>query len=139
MAIQVKVHQDTRSNGNGLFYGRAKHFETVNREELAKRIQANCTVKHSDVLAVLTELTEVMTYELAHGNKILLDDFGYFYISVRTSGAMTAKEWNVQDNVKGFRCNFLPVGKRDKSGLTSRTFTAGLKAVKMDVEEKKKP
>lgn len=132
MAIQVKIYQDTRSNGNGLFYGRAKHFSTINRAELAKRIQANCTVKHSDVLAVLTELTEVMSYELANGNKILLDDFGYFYIGVKTSGAMTKKEWNVNDNLKAFRCNFLPVGKRDKSGVTSRTFTSGLKAIKME-------
>lgn len=132
MAIQIKVSQDTRKNGSGLFYGRAKHLNIIDRNALAERIQANCTVKKADVLAVLTELAEVMTYELANSNKVLLDDFGYFYIGAKSSGAISAKEYNCNENIKGFRVGFLPVGKREKNGVTSRVFTAGLKAVKWD-------
>lgn len=138
MAIQVNVYQDKRKNGNKLFYGRAYHVNTINREQLAERIQANCTVKRSDVQAVLTELVEVMNYELANSNKVLLDGFGYFSIGCKTSGALTKEEWNVNDNLKGFRVNFLPASKRQNGKVSSKTFISGLKATVIELAEKKK-
>ena len=138
MAIQVKVYQDKRKNSNHLFYGRAHHLNIINRDQLAERIQANCTVKKSDVVAVLTELVEVMNYELANSNKILLDGFGYFSIGCKTSGALTKEEWTIQDNLKAFRVNFLPTSKRTNGKVTSKTFISGLKATVIDLAEKKK-
>ena len=138
MAIQVSVYQDKRKNSNHLFYGRAYHLNIIDLMALAERIQANCTVKKSDVVAVLTELVEVMNYELANSNKILLDGFGYFSIGCKTSGALTQKEWTIQDNLKGFRVNFLPTSKRTNGKVTSKTFISGLKATVIDLNETKK-
>ena len=144
MAIQCKIYQDKRSTSSKLYYARAVYPNTVDRKALAEKIEQNCSVKVSDVLAVLTELVVVMTDELKNGNKVLLDDFGYFYIGVNTAGAVTKKEfsfgraiWNADEkywdtkngNIKGFHCGFLPTGKRDaNTGVTTRTFLAGLKA-----------
>lgn len=138
MAIQVKVYQDKRRNSNHLYYGRAYHVNTINRDQLADRIQANCSVKKSDVVAVLTELVEVMGYELANSNQILLDGFGYFYIGCRTSGAIAKEDWTIQENLKGFRVGFKPTSSRTNGKVTSKTFITGLKAAVIDLAETKK-
>lgn len=131
MAILTKVYRDNRGKSQNLYYGRAVVLNTLHTKDLAKVIQQNCTVKMSDVVAVLTELTEVMTTELQNGNIVRLDGFGSFRIAVRTTGATTAKEFSISDNVKGFRCNFMPEGKKDStSGKMKRAFLAGCRAVK---------
>lgn len=124
MAVFVKTYQDNRKNGTKLFYGRAYHPQVINRDKLADRIQRNCSMKKSDVLAVLTELTEVMTDELQNSNTVLLDDFGYFRISVKTVGAMTEEDFNLHENVKGLVVRFRPTAKRSY-GNVSRTFVQG--------------
>ncbi|MBO7051298.1 MAG: HU family DNA-binding protein [Prevotella sp.] len=140
MAIQVKVYQDTRKNSNKLFYGRAYHLNTIDSDQLAERIQANCTVKKSDVVAVLTELVEVMNYELANSNKIKLDGFGYFSVGVKTSGALAKDEWNVPENLKNFHINFRPTMNRDAATgkITGKSFGFGYKATVIDLADKKK-
>ena len=85
MAIFINVYQDKRKNSNKLFYGRAMHPQTIDTRALAKRIEKNVSVKESDVYAVLIELAEVMTYELANSNKVQLDRFGYFYPSITST------------------------------------------------------
>lgn len=133
MSIKVKAFQDKRKDSNNLWYFRAIHPSTINRDTLADRIQANCTVKRSDVLAVLTELVEVMNYELSNGNKVLLDGFGYFYIGVKSIGSIEKEDLDIEQNIQGFRCGFLPTGTRDTAtGITSRTFCSGLKAQRYD-------
>ena len=81
MAVIVDVYQDKRKQSNNLWYGRAWHPGVLDTRALAKRIEQNVSVKESDVYAVLIELANVMTYELAnscfflysrHISKILL-------------------------------------------------------------------
>ena len=61
MALNYKIYQSNANNSTkGKFYARASHKETVGIKELAAVMQDNCTVKHSDIVAVLSELSEVM-------------------------------------------------------------------------------
>ncbi len=121
MAILLNVLQDKRKNSNHLWYGRAIQPATIDTAALAQRIQANVSVKEADVYSVLIELAEVMAYELSNGNKVQLDRFGYFWFGARTSGALTADEWTVPDNLKGFRINFQLFNKRNSEGkVTSK-------------------
>ena len=87
-------------------------FEKVNPshpDKLADRIQRNCSMKRSDVLAVLAELVEVMTDELQLGNRVKLNGFGSFKVGMKTTPAETEEDFTVTKNVKslhvsGFRC-----------------------------------
>ena len=79
MAVFIAVRQDKRKQSNNLWYGRAWHPGVLDTRQLSKRIEANVSVKESDVYAVLIELANVMTYEIQNGNKCKLDRFGYFY------------------------------------------------------------
>ena len=88
MAVLVKVVQDNRKNSNKLFYGKAVAASTLDTKKLAKRISENTTATYPDTLAVLTALVKVMNINLANSIKIKIDDFGYFYVSATTSGAL---------------------------------------------------
>ena len=137
MAIIIDVRQDKRKNSNKLWYGHLWHPTILDTRALAHRIQANVSVKESDVYAVLIELAEVMTYELANSNKILLDRFGYFYASLRSSGSLAQDEWNVTENVKDCKVRFTQsytrsqetAGDGKMSGLQSRALSDGFQYV----------
>ena len=147
MAVLIAVRQDKRKNSNKLWYGRSYCPSIIDTHELAKRIQANVSVKESDVYAVLIELAEVMSYEVANSNKIHLERLGYFYPAVRTSGALTKEEWTITDNVKSGKVRFTPEYTRSAenassgkaSGLSSRSISGtGFNYKIVDLAESKK-
>lgn len=129
MAISYVTYQDTRKGGSHLWYGRAVHQTTVDLESIAERIQRNCSLKKSDVMGVLTEMVEVMNDEMQNSNKVKIDGLGTFYINIKSSGTIDEKDYNANENIKGFRVKFLAEGKK-YNGKMTRAFTNGLKAQK---------
>lgn len=137
MAVIIDVYQDKRKNSNKLWYGRAKCITTIDTRGLAERIQANVSVKESDVYAVLIELAEVMSYELSNSNKIQLDRFGYFYPSVSSRGALAKEEWTVQENLRDGTVRFTPFHTRHTGGegVSSRALSGtGFKYTVVDFD-----
>ena len=145
MAIIVDVRQDKRKSGNKLWYGHAWHPQIMDTRALAARVQENVSVKESDVYAVLIELANVLTYEMQNGTKISLDRFGYFYPMLRSTGAVSKKDFSITSNIKDTVIKFTPFFTRDKknaatgktSGLSSRALDAGFHYILKDqiVEE----
>ncbi len=69
--IQYVTYQDNRKEiGTHKFYGRAVHTTTIGTEALADRIQRSCTLKVSDIVACLKELSEVIKDELGNSNRV---------------------------------------------------------------------
>ena len=128
-AIQYVTYQDNRKNGTNLWYGRVVYPSTIDLDAIAERIQQNCSMKKSDVMAVLVEMVETMRYELQNSNKVKLDGFGTFSIGIKSKGAVSEEEFNANENVKGFRVKFLAEGKK-QNGKITRTFTEGLRVIK---------
>ena len=60
MAVLYKLRQEkrTKSKFKGQWYARSIAIDTVNTAALAEIMQQNCTVKKSDILAVIAELVE---------------------------------------------------------------------------------
>lgn len=128
MAVNYKIYKSTVNNQtNGKFYARASHRDTVTVKELAQTMQANCTVKYSDIVAVLTELSEVMRAELQRGNRVKLDGIGSFKIGIRSKGAKSIKEFNPQENIIGTRVIFLPECTGSATGKRMNVMLSGLK------------
>jgi predicted histone-like DNA-binding protein len=121
MAIIVDVYQDMRKTSNNLWYGRAWHPGVLDTRALAKRIEQNVSVKESDVYAVLIELAQVTTYELQNGNKCHLDRFGYFGVSLRSTGAATEKDFSIKDNIKNAKCIFTPEYTKTTNAVTGKS------------------
>ena len=148
MAVFIAVRQDKRKQSNNLWYGRTYNPNIIDTHGLAQRIQANVSVKESDVYAVLIELAEVMTYEIANSNKIHLDRFGYFYPAVRSTGALTKDDFSVSENIKKGSVKFTPeytksadmAAEGKASGLSSRALSgAGFTYKVLNLAETVKP
>ena len=134
MPILYTLRQDNRAEGKHNFYGRVVHPNQVTLADLSKKIEANCTVKEADVLAVLKELTNVMRDELQNSNVVKLDGFGSFRVSMNSQGVPDAKDFTV-DNIKRLKVNFLPAGHLDTATKKfTRTFLEGVKVKKYSNE-----
>ena len=128
MAVNFKIYQSNRKGGtNGKFYARAAHRETINTKDLAEVMQNNSTVKRSDIVAVLTELSEVLRQELQRSNKVHIDGIGTFKVGIHSKGAKNAKEFNATDNIVGSRILFMPETTIDANGNRVKALLAGLK------------
>lgn len=112
MAVNYRLYQETREgNFKGKWYARACHNGTVDTAQLADIMQANCTVKRSDIMAVITELVEVMTTQLQNSMRVKLDGFGSFKIGLHTIPADSAKEFGAA-NIKSMHVIFQPEATR---------------------------
>ena len=142
MSVFYRLNQDKSKNTmrSGKWYARAVSTSVINTRQLAEIMQRNCTVKRSDILAVIDELVETMRDQLQDSKRIKLDGFGSFKIGVRSLSAATAKEFSVSENIKGMRVIFSPERSTDASGNRTKQFLQGIKVEELPVNsvEKKK-
>ena len=124
MPILYKLAKDNRKNSRtaGLYFGRAIVTSVIDTEGLAEIMQRNCTIKKSDILAVIAELVETMTDQLQNSIRVKLNGFGSFKIGIRGVGSTTVDDYSVAKNVKGLRINFMPESSKDIAGTRSRKF-----------------
>ena len=77
MSVFYRLHQDKSKNTvrSGKWYARAVPTAVINTRQLAEIMQRNCTVKKSDILAVLDELVETMRDQMQDSKRVKLDGF----------------------------------------------------------------
>lgn len=133
MSLLYKIVRDNRKNSTNLYYGRAVQIQAIGTDQLADIIQRNCTLKKSDVIAVIEELIEVMTDKLQNSFTVKLDGFGTFKIGLKTVGADKPENFSISRNVSGLRVNFVSSGKKDQAtNKVTRTFLGGATLQKYD-------
>jgi len=127
MAVMYRLQKNSnpKSEKYGHVFAKAVITSTTDLQSLADRIQRNCTAKRSDVVAVLTELVEVMQDELQSGHKVKLDGFGSFKIGIRGVSAISVEDFKITQNVKGLRVNFTPETHIDSDRKRSQQFITG--------------
>lgn len=110
------------------FYARATYNGTVNTNDIAEIVQRNCSMKKSDVLAVISEMVEVMTDKMQEGYKVKLDGFGIFKIGLRSTGVDAIDQFSVAHNIVGAHVNFLPTKSLNSAtGERKTAFLSGMK------------
>ena len=86
MAVFYRLHQDqsTGTKRSGKWYARAVPTAVIGTRQLAEIIQRNCTVKRSDVMAVLIELGETCTQRIEKraGSIATSDSFSICFLLV---------------------------------------------------------
>ena len=116
------TYQDNRKNGTSLWYGKCYHASTITLEQVAERIEQNCSMKKSDVLAYLTELIEAIDKTMKDGFKVSLGDLGTFQIGITSKGALTKKEYKADKHyIKGAKVRHVPCGSHDDGVYTRAT------------------
>ncbi len=126
----VRTFKDQRTDmANNKWFARAITVGTLNTQSIAEIIQRNCSMKKSDVRAVLDELVEVMTDKLQESYAVKLDGLGIFKIGLQSTGADSVGEFSVNSNIVGAHVNFQPTftvnaatGKRTQALLEGVTF-----------------
>ena len=127
MSVFYRLHQDQSvgTKRSGKWYARMVPTGVINTRQLAEIIQRNCTVKKSDVMAVLEELVETMRDQMQDSKRIKLDGFGSFKIGIQCRGARSAKAFTVSDNIEGLRVVFTPERTTDQTGNRTKQFLQG--------------
>ena len=114
MAVNYKLYQCNREGKfKGKWYARAVQTGVVGTDDLAEVMQRNCTLKKSDIKAVLTELVEVLQDELQNSKRVRLEGLGSFKLGISSLAAETAKDYVPAKHVKGIHVLFMPETKVD--------------------------
>ena len=129
MSVFYRLHQDqsTGTKRSGKWYARAVPTACISTRQLAEIVQRNCTVKKSDVMAVIEELVEVMKDQMQDSKRVKLDGFGSFKIGINCRGARSAKAFTVTDNIEGLHVVFTPERTHDQAGNRVKQFLHGVK------------
>ena len=102
---------------NGLWFPKALHPVTVTTEELLKEIPKSCSLKRSDLLAALTELSEFLLRHLRQGEVVDIDGIGRFKLEVKGQGVISPDDFDEQTDVSGYVCHFTPYSRNGRKPL----------------------
>ena len=109
--INYRLVQDKSSNPrkSGKWYAKAVIGQTVTTDQIADRIQKNCSMKKSDVVAVLSELAEVIADIVKESQRAQLDGIGCFKAGLSSRGAESEDKFEVQKHIKNLHLIYQPV------------------------------
>ena len=84
MTVFYRLRQDNqeRSKYKGQWFAHAVNLGTVETDELARIIERNCSMKRSDVLAVLAELSDTIARLLAESHRVRLAGIGSLMVGL---------------------------------------------------------
>ena len=110
MSQKVQKYRNTNEQSKtfGKYYVRPVYDKKfITTSDLADFIQTQCTVKRSDVKAVLDELGGAFKHYFELGQKIKLDNIGIFKVGI-SSGCSDTEDGCTASLVKSLRVNFQP-------------------------------
>lgn len=128
-----KLYQNNNSNSKSYlkWFGRTVMTEKVGIDVIAQRMQDSCTVKRSDVKAVLEELGSTIKDILQDSKRVEIPGLGCFKLSINTSGEAEKDEWTAASNVKRVKVLFQPETEQTISGGKRRRTYLLTKGVKI--------
>lgn len=106
------------SKANGKYFARVSLTGEMDIERMAEIIQANCSLKRSDVYAVLTEMVDVMGDALKDGQRVYIRGLGTFKPTISSRGADSRKDFTDARNIRSVGVSFTP--QRTRRGSRGR-------------------
>ena len=108
--MHYNIVKETKPNLKN--YGRYKavavHYQTIDTERLCREIQNNCSLKKSDVKAVLSELSELLVQHLQDGDRVRLAGIGMLKLEIESDKVDRPEDFNVRQHIRNFRIHLLP-------------------------------
>ena len=127
MLYKLIQNKNNKSVCFGKWYGWAVVYQTMDTDKVADLIQRNCSMKKSDVKAVLEELVEVIKDAIQDSKAVKLNGLGTFKIGISTVGAEKPEEFD-DTNIKGFKVLFQPETRSDKDHGSYKPMLQGTRA-----------
>ncbi len=138
MSLLYRIYKNTNKSSSGYnkYYARAKQIGVIETDAIAEIVQRNCTVKKSDVKAVIEELVEVIQDKLQESYSVKLNGLGTFRLTISSKPANEVKEFSASKNIRRVSCRFAPERRRDTNGVTTRALCTGTRLAEYDEREK---
>ena len=94
MAINYEFYEspNPRKDGKRTFHARVVGFNKVSTDQLAQEIQEESSLTKADVMAVLVALADKLARHLGEGNKVFLEDIGYFQVNLKCGREVADEE-----------------------------------------------
>ena len=142
MAVLIKVYQfhNPKSKANNKWYGRVVTTNTMTYKQLTNHMAEHNSVYSEDICeGVAIKLQRCLLEQLLEGKKVQFGDFGTFYLSAQSQGAVDEDKFNLGQHINGLRLRFTP-SRLDINNLSSKLLLkkATLMNVKTVLEGKKK-
>lgn len=102
---------------NGKYVARVAHLQTVTNEMIEEEVQANCTVKRSDVKAVLTELAETLRRHLQDGDIVKLDEIGTLKLEITSKPVDNKSDFSATEHITGVKLHIIPESRNGRPWL----------------------
>ena len=102
---------------DGLWFPKAVHSTTVTTEDLLKEIPRNCSLKRSDLIAALNELSEFLLHHLHEGEIVDIDNIGRFKLEVKGQGVLSPEDFDERTDISGYVCHFIPYSRNGRKPL----------------------
>lgn len=138
MAIRYRlIRNGIKGDTNyGRYYAHTVRNTEVSLGEIEREIESNCTAKASDVRLVVKEFYETIRRAMQDGHVVNMGELGKMYITVTSRPSASPEEFSTKGNITGFRCRYVPCGRRrgtgagDMARTVRRFMTDGCRAVK---------
>lgn len=125
MSIKIRLIKNNikRSSSYGKYFAKTVSQGEITLKELAVEASRNSTLRQSDVIAVITELEEMLRYRLAEGQTVVLDGIGRFSLRVESEGVDDPSKFRIKKHIRRIICRFLPSSHRNEDGTISYSFS----------------
>ncbi len=125
---RIEFKLATRENNNKKSVGYHKHYlvpaesSTLSQRGFIDHMTAHgLSVPRALIEAVLSQISQCIPELCAEGTGVKVDGLGIFYPTVKSTGANSAKEASVAENLQGVRVRFRPDSTK-LDNITSRVF-----------------
>lgn len=131
MAVHIKLIRNNikRSSSYGKYFAKAVSQGEVSIDDLAAEACLNSGLSEGTVIAVVTELQDMLKEKLSEGQTVVLPGIGRFSLRVESIGVNDPKDFNIGRHITRIICGFLPAGRRIAGGHILYDFCDGVKAV----------
>ena len=131
MAVHIKLIKNNikSSSSYGKYFAKTVSQGEVTIREIMEEACRNSHLSEGSVIAVVTELEDLLKEKLGEGQTVILPGIGRFSLRVESIGVDDPKEFNIRRHITRIICGFLPAGRRIAGGHILYNFCEGVKAV----------
>ena len=136
----AKIFYQLRQNKNedakiyGKWFAHAKSVETMNTRKLSQHIAEHGSIYTPDVVfGVLEKFRSCLLEMLLNSRRVKIDGLGTFYTTIenKKGGAVSAEEFNVNQNLEALHIRFMPEQEQELN-ISSREFFKKAEFVNVD-------
>jgi hypothetical protein len=119
IAMKYKIVQEKKPTLKtfGLYKAVAVHSYTITPDEIISEMQANTTLKRSDILAVLEEYSETVLRHLKRGDRVRMRSLGLAKLEIESDKVPDASDFTACKHIRGVRLHLIPESEKGSQPL----------------------